>query len=80
MSRYYTFKDDSYTTGGTLISGDLDPETGTFEVKSDTIHLIPDDGSSESDLDYTYNKSSGTITLWWNDDVQFEKGNVKVNY
>ena len=80
LSRYYTFKDDSYTTGGTLISGDLDPKTGTFEVKSDTIHLIPDDGSSESDLDYTYNKSSGTITLWWNDDVQFEKGNVKVNY
>lgn len=80
LSRYYTFKGDSYTTGGTLASGDLDPQTGTFEVKNDTIYLIPDDGSSESDLDYTYNKSSGTITLWWNDDIQFEKGKVNVNY
>lgn len=80
LSRYYTFKDDSYTTGGMLISGALDPKTGTFEVKNDTIHLIPDDGSSESDLDYTYNKSSGTVTLWWNDDVQFEKGRLNVNY
>lgn len=41
--------------------------------------MIPDDGTDGNDLDYTYNKSSGTITLWWSDDVQFEKGTVNVN-
>ena len=80
ISRYITFKGDSYTTGGTLASGDMAPKTGTFEVKSGTIHMVPDDGSAEWDRDYTYNKSSGTITLWWNSDIQFEKGKVDVNY
>ncbi len=79
ISRYYTFKGDSYTTGGRRASNAIEPETGTFEVKGDTIHLIPDDGTDGKDLDYTYNKSSGTITLWWSDDVQFEKGTVNVN-
>lgn len=75
IERYYTFKGNTYTTGGTALFGKLETETGRFEIRDSTIHLIPDDGSDGKDLDYTYNKDSGTITLWWNDDVQFQKGN-----
>ena len=80
INRYYTFKGDKYTTGGSAVFGALDIETGTFEIRESTIHLIPDDGSDENDLDYTYNKSSGKITLWWNDDIQFEKGPANIKY
>ena len=80
IRKYIMFKGNSYTTGGTRGSKDMEQDTGTFEVKSDTIHFIPDDGSEEWDRDYTYNKNSGTITLWWSDDVQLEKGSVYVNY
>lgn len=80
ISRYYTFKGNSYTTGGVALFGELEPETGTYEVKGSTIKLVPDDGSEGGGLDYTYNKNSGTVSLWWNDDVQFERGKVNVNY
>ena len=80
IERYYTFKGNTYTTGGTALFGKLETKTGRFEIRDSTIHLIPDDGSNGKDLDYTYNKDSGEITLWWNDDVQFQKRNVNVNY
>ena len=80
LSRYYTFKGDKYTTGGVAALGELETSTGTFEIKGSKIHLIPDDGSKGRDLDFTFNETTGEITLWWNDDVQFEKGKVHVNY
>ena len=80
ISRYYSFKGDQYTTGGVAIFGAIDTKTGRYIIKNSSIHLIPDDGSEESDLDYAYNKSTGTLTLWWNDDIQFAKGKVDVNY
>jgi hypothetical protein len=80
ISRYYTFKGETYTTGGVAVLGELETETGTFEINGSTIKLIPDDGSEPNELDFTYNEKTGEITLWWNDDVQFEKGKVNVNY
>lgn len=80
ISRYYTSKGDTYTTGGIAIFGTLEPETGKYKIKGSTIHLIPDDGSDGKDLDYTYNSKTGTVSLWWNDDIQFERGKVNVNY
>ena len=80
ISRYYTFKGNTYTTGGVAILGELDTKTGTFEIKDSTIKLIPDDGSESSELDFTYNEKTGELTLWWNDDVQLEKGKVNVKY
>ncbi len=80
ISRYYTFKGETYTTGGVAVLGELETETGTFEINGSTIKLIPDDGSESNELDFTYNEKTGEITLWWNDDVQFEKGKVNVNY
>lgn len=80
ISRYYSFKGDSYTTGGVAYLGELEPESGTYKIKGSTIELIPDDGSDGGELDYSYNKNSGTLNLWWNDDVQFERGKVNVNY
>lgn len=80
ISRYYTFKGDTYTTGGTAIFGKLDTKTGTYEIKDSVILLIPHDGSEENGLEYTYDKKTGIITLWWNDDVQFQKGQIDINY
>ena len=68
LSRYFTFEGDTYTTGGTAVLGKVDPKTGTYEIKASVIHLIRDD-SVECDLEYTYNKANGTITLWWGDQV-----------
>ena len=80
ISRYYTFKGNTYTTGGVAILGELEPTTGVFVIHNSTIELIPDDGSEPSELEFTYNEKSGELTLWWNDDVQFEKGKVNVKY
>lgn len=80
ISRYYQFKGDTYTTGGKAYFGEVDTETGTYEIKDSVIHLIPDDGSDGRDLEYTYNETTGTVTLWWSDDVQFQKGQIDVNY
>ena len=80
LSRYYTFKGNTYTTGGTAMFGELDVVTGTYEIKDSTIHLIPDDGSEGGDLVYSYDNKTGKITLWWSDNIQFEKGNIKLNY
>lgn len=80
LSRYYTFKGETYTTGGVAALGELDTETGKFEITGSTIKLIPDDGSNPSELDFTFNEKAGEITIWWNNDVQFEKGKVNVSY
>ena len=80
ISRYYTFKGETYTTGGVAVFGEVETKTGTFEINGSTIKLIPDDGSKPNELDFTYNEKTGEITLWWNDDVQFEKGKANVNY
>lgn len=80
ISRTYTFKGNNYTTSGITVFGSKDVKTGTFEVKDSTIHLISDDGSSESDLDFSYNKKTGELILWWNDDIQFQKKRANVNY
>lgn len=80
ITRYYTFKGDTYTTGGVTYLGKLDPETGTYKITNEFIVLTPDDGGKSNDLEYTYNKKTGEIVLWWNEDVQFEKGNVDINY
>lgn len=80
INRYYTFKGNTYTTGGTAILGELDVEKGTYVIESSVIRLIPNDGSDSNDLDYTYNETTSTITLWWNDDIQFQKGYLNVNY
>lgn len=80
ISRYYTFKGNTYTTGGVAIFGEVQTETGTFEVMDTCIRLTPDDGSSAIELDYTYNEKTGIVSLWWNDDVQFQSGTVSVQY
>jgi len=81
VSRYYTFKDNKYTTGGVAaLFGDVGTETGTFEVKDKVIHLVPDDESKGKDLDYSFDKNSGTVVLWWNDEVQLIKGSADINY
>lgn len=80
LSRYYTFKGDTYTTGGVAVWGVVDKKTGIFEISNGTIKLIPDDGSDGGELDFTYNESSGEIILWWGDEIQFEKGTVSKNY
>ncbi len=80
LNRYFTFKDDTYTTGGKSILGALDRETGKYEIEESSIHFVPDDGSESFDLDYSYNKDLGTIILWWNDEIQFERGQVSIDY
>lgn len=80
ISRYYTFKGNTYTTGGVAFFGELETETGTFEVMDTCIRLTPDDGSSATELDYTYNEKTGIVSLWWNDDIQFQSGTVSVQY
>lgn len=80
ISRYYSFKNDSYTTGGRALFGELDTENGTYKINGNKVVLTPDDGSEGKSLDYTYNEKSGELTLWWNDDVMFEKGNTSVSY
>jgi hypothetical protein len=80
LNRYYTFKGDKYTTGGEAAFGPVSTKTGTFTVEDSVIKLTPDDGSEPSTLDYTYNEKNGTIILWWNSDIQFERGKVNVSY
>ena len=80
LNRYYIFNGNTYTTGGTAIFGEIATEKGTFEIKDSTIVLTPDDGSEESTIDYTYNEKTGNITLWWTDEVQFEKKKVNIAY
>lgn len=79
ISRYYTFKGDTYTTGGVAYLGKLNIESGTYEIKDTVIHLISNDGSTK-DLEYTYDKKTNTFILWWNNDIQFQKGRANVNY
>lgn len=73
LSRYYSFEGESYTTGGVAYFGELEVETGIFEINDSCIHLIPDDGSEPIDLVYTFDKTSGEIELWWADEIPFEK-------
>lgn len=73
LSRYYTFKGNTYTTGGVAALGPLDTKTGTYEIKDSRIYFFPDDGSSPNDLKFKYHSKTQTITLWWNEDVQFTK-------
>lgn len=80
ISRYYIFKGDSYTTGGIAFYGELDIKKGTYEIKDSVIHLIPDDGSEGNDLEYSYDKKTDTIILWWSSDIQFQKGRAEINY
>ena len=74
ISRYCTFNGNKYTASSVYDSRKFATDTGTFEVREDTIHLIPDDGSSAKDFDYSYNKDNGTLILWFSDGLQFEKG------
>lgn len=80
ISRYYTFKGNKYTTGGDAALGELATETGTFEITDSVIKFTPDDNSEHKDIEYSYNEETGEIILWWNDDVQFQKGTVDPNY
>lgn len=73
ISREYVFKGNTYTTSGVSIDGAIDPETGTIEIEESVIHTIPDDGSDGKDLEYSYNEKTGTITLWWSDEIELEK-------
>ena len=77
LSRYYTFTGNKFTTGGVAFLGKVNPRTGTYEIKNSCIHCVPDDGSGSNDLDYKYNKKTGTLTLWWDKDVQFTKKHAK---
>lgn len=74
ISRYYTFEGDRYTTGGVaFIVGELEPKSGTYKISNSTIRLTPDDGSEGNELDYSYDKETGTLTLWWSDDIELVK-------
>lgn len=67
-TKYHKFGNNSWTS------------TGTFEVTDSTIVFTSDDGISELPLDYYYDKTTGTITLWLSNGNQLEKSTTVVNF
>ena len=63
-SIHYMFSDGMFIRFQDLF-GDVIMYGGSYEIKDDVIHFIPDDGTEIPDLYYTYDKELRTLSLMY---------------
>lgn len=74
VSVYFTFKGDQCTAGGRDDFGTEHSSTESYKIEGNKIY------AAGYELEYSYNKKTGEIILWYNDDIQLERGKNNVNY
>lgn len=77
---HYTFKGDKCTAGGRNYYGEEHSFTEPYEITENKIIVVAFENGKTKELEYTYNKKTGELILWYSDEIQLEKGKVNVNY
>ena len=72
FERHYHFADGKYESSLSNFLGSDQSTSGTYTVMKDAIKTLAEGSSDPKYLPYTYNKDSGKLRLYWDEEKTLE--------